>query len=117
MLLLLHNTIKYDSANPANWHIFSVGHTGSGCWSMQMANTVAVTATSLEKDVEILRSEAAALQTQLAETLTRFDDVQTQTQSLESQVVDEVCRPDLDWLETSLITVTAVGAQPLQLAL
>lgn len=56
-----------------------------------MANTAAVSATALQKDAELLRSETGALQGQLVEALSRFDDVQAQTVSLESEVVDEVC--------------------------
>ena len=70
---------------------------------MQMSNTAVVSETALEKDVEQLRREAAALQGQLTDTLARFDDVQAQAASLETEVVDEV-RPFPS--ATRLCTVT-----------
>jgi len=76
----------------------------------QMSNTAAVSETALEKDVEQLRREAAALQSQLTDTLARFDDVQGQTASLETEVVDEV-RTRLHFLGEQLTDkVTAVLA-------
>jgi hypothetical protein len=55
-----------------------------------MVNTAAVNGAALQKDAEVLRTETAALQEQLTKTLSRFDDVQDQSQSLEGEVVDEV---------------------------
>lgn len=54
-----------------------------------MANSATVSEGSLMKDMVQLRDEAAALQKTLEETLSRFDDVQTQTATLEGEVVDE----------------------------
>lgn len=56
----------------------------------KMVNTAAVNGAALQKDAEVLRTETAALQEQLTKTLSRFDDVQDQSQSLEGEVVDEV---------------------------
>ncbi len=56
-----------------------------------MANSAAVSEGALMKDMAQLRGEAEALQKTLEETLSRFDEVQAQTATLEGEVVDEVC--------------------------
>ena len=61
-----------------------------------MSNSATVSEGALMKDVAQLRDEAVALQATLEETLSRFDDVQAQTRTLEEEVVDEVQVHSLD---------------------